>query len=112
MGPVVERAQRLLGKAKSGYIAVTDTIVDEINKSNITFVQDIATQRSGDMFDTSRNEKLSVHTVTIKTLIERDGSTLIEDYDHQCMLSSVLLLEMILIIFFQHIPMYLWRWMI
>lgn len=79
MGPVVERAQRLLKKLKSGYIAVTDTIVDEINKSSIKLIQDISTHKSGDMYDTSRNLSSSVYIVSIKSLIGRK----ISEQDHQ-----------------------------
>lgn len=65
MGPAVDSSQKLLKKMKRGYICLADSVVDEINKNNTHFIQDISTKKEGDMFDTARNETQAVHSVCL-----------------------------------------------
>lgn len=74
MGPVVEKAQKLLRGMKKGSIVVPDTIVDEMNKQNLKCIEQVTTSKCGEMNESARTA--SVHQVIVDSISERDSSTL------------------------------------
>lgn len=61
MGSVVDRSVKLLRGIKNGSIVVSDSIVDEINKQGLKFVEPCSSVKCGEMTESARTA--SIHLV-------------------------------------------------